>query len=319
MTATRPPGPAREGPTRVGERSTAAVGFAPCLNPATVTGSPLERFVDVAAAAGFGFVELSIQQAQAHGPERTAELLDAHGLRVAAACGILPAGPVLPEPLLIPEDRYRDLIRHLPQRLAAFTAIGCPVATIVLNPRSHLPTARARTLAVVRLRELAAAAADVGVRLAVEAVGVRTGLPPNLDGPHPVAATLPQLADLLADADHPTLSVLVDSYHWAATGADPAHITGLPHGQVAHVQIADTPTDTSVSTPPGEWTDAMRLFPGDAALPWPAFGAALAANGYTGPASVELFNPDLRALPEPEVAARAFDGAASRWTPEAHP
>ncbi|QDN93343.1 sugar phosphate isomerase/epimerase family protein [Streptomyces sp. RLB3-6] len=253
--------------------------FVPCLNPATLTGLPLPEFLALAAGAGFPTVEVSVQQAQAHGTARLRDLLQELGVRVAAASGILPAGPVLPAPLLVDPDTYRTCLDGLDDRLEAMAALGCTVATTVLNPRSPLDTTRARALARERIAQLATAAAAHGVRLAVEAVSIRTGLPPEL--PHPVVDNLPQLAELLDDTDTDHAGVLVDSFHWAAAGADPAHITALGPGRITHVQIADIPAAHTASI-----TDAERLFPGDGALPWPAFADALTRAGYDGPVSV---------------------------------
>ncbi|MFJ3867657.1 sugar phosphate isomerase/epimerase family protein [Streptomyces nigra] len=282
-------------------------GFASCLNPATLSGLPLREFLAVAAGAGFPTVEVSIQQAQAHGTGPLRDLLQELGLTIAAASGILPAGPVLPAPLLVDPDTYRACLHGLDGRLRAMAALGCTVATTVLNPRSPLDTIQARSVAGERIAELANAAARHGVRLAVEAVSVQSSLPANLDGPHPVAATLPQLAEIMHDTRAEGAGVLVDSFHWAAAGADPAHITSLGPGAITHVQTADAPADRAAD----ELTDTQRLFPGDGALNWPVFTDALAKTGYTGPMSVELFNPDLRALPAGQIA-RLSHRAATR-------
>ncbi|MGW4424531.1 sugar phosphate isomerase/epimerase family protein [Streptosporangium sp. NPDC004631] len=276
--------------------------LAPCLNPATVTGLDIEDFLYLAAATSFRTVELSIQQAIAYGPEKTAELLTELGLSVAAASGIVPAGPVLPAPLLITDDAYTAALADLPERLAAFRMIGCPVATVLLNPRTGGDPRAAITTAVKRLRSLAEAAADHGVRLAVEAVGTRAGLDACLEGPHEVAASLPRLAELLERVGRDDVGVCVDSFHWAATGADPTHLTGLAPLPIEHVQIADIPAEQ----PPDQWTDKMRLLPGAGALNWAAFVRAIETAGYGGPLSVELFNPELRLLPEAEIATRAY-------------
>ncbi|MFE2693707.1 sugar phosphate isomerase/epimerase family protein [Streptomyces mirabilis] len=301
MTPTAPPQPTGD----------AHVPFTPCLNPATLSGVPLPQFLALAADAGFPAVELSIQQAQTHGLDRVRGLLDEHGLSVAAASGILPAGPVLPAPLLVDADTYATCLDGLDQRLAAFADLSCPLATTVLNPRSPLPQEQALEVALNRIDDLAQAAARHGVKLAVEAVSVEAGLPPELDGPHPVADTLPQLSALLKDVGHAGAAVLVDSFHWAAAGADPDHITGLQTNAVAHVQIADIPMTGAAH----DWTDALRLFPGDGALPWPAFAEALTTVGYTGVVCVELFNPVLRALPTEEIARRSYHAATRCWSP----
>lgn len=279
--------------------------FTACLNPATVTGLPLPNFLHLAADTGFEAVEVPIQQVLKEGAGRVAGLLEEFGLTVAAASGILPAGPVLPHPLLI--DGYASALEGITDRLEAMHTIGCPTATIVLNPRSHHAPGHARETAATRIRGLARLCAEHDIALAVEAVGVRRGLPANLDGPHEVARTLIQLRDLLAPISEGNVTVCVDAFHWAATGADPADLNDL---NIGHVQIADAPD----SLPADQWSDAMRLFPGEGdAVPWRVLADALHTAGYRGAVSVELFNPELRALPEKEIAARSLDGARSCW------
>ncbi|MCD0451473.1 sugar phosphate isomerase/epimerase [Actinocorallia sp. API 0066] len=275
--------------------------FTPCLNPATLSGLALPDFLEAAASAGFTSVEVPVQQVVAHGPGRVADLLAGLGLSVAAASGLLPAGPVLPHPVLV-ED-YADALTGLPERLEAMRTIGCPVATIVVNPRSLLARDAALSTAAARLRALARVAGEYGVTVAAEAVGVQRGLPAELDGPHPVVTTLPELAGLLERT--PGVVACVDSFHWAATGADPVAVAGLTIG---HVQIADTPPG-----PRHLWSDGQRLFPGDGGLPWIEFAGALAVAGYRGPLSVELFNPALRALSEDEICRRALHGTRTCW------
>ncbi|MFF0249940.1 sugar phosphate isomerase/epimerase family protein [Streptosporangium sandarakinum] len=279
------------------------------MNPATLSGLTLPRFAAVASAAGFPAVELSIQQVQAHGVIRVRNLLAAAGLQVAAASGMLPAGPVLPSPLLVDDETYARCLVGLRERLETMAAISCATATIVLNPRSGLPRSRAVEVAVHRLGELADAAAGHGITVAVEAVSVGHGLPPDLDGPIEVAVTVPEVAELLRQAGRANLRLLIDSFHWAAAGAHPGHLDGLAPGAVGHVQIADVPGHVGRD----QWTDEMRLFPGEGALPWPLLGEALHRVGYTGTVSVELFNPALRALPEAEIARRALAGAVACW------
>ncbi|MFE2534946.1 sugar phosphate isomerase/epimerase family protein [Streptomyces sp. NPDC059371] len=292
----------------------AAERFVPCLNPATLSGIPLDQFLALAAGAGFPTVEVSIQQAQTYGIPALRNLLQELGLTVAAASGILPAGDVLPAPLLVDPDTYRACLAGLDRRLKAMADLGCTVATTVLNPRSSLPSGPARALAAQRIRDLSDTAAPYGIRLAVEAVSVRSDLPAELDGPHPVLDTLPQLAALLQESGARNAGVLVDSFHWAAAGSDPAHLAALGPGRITHVQIADIPAGTDA----GELTDGQRLFPGDGALSWNTFADALTACGYEGPLSVELFNPQLRALPAGEIARLSHHAATRCWThPEA--
>ncbi|MER6015970.1 sugar phosphate isomerase/epimerase family protein [Streptomyces bluensis] len=147
-------------------------------------------------------------------------------------------GPVLPAPLLVDPDTYRACLDGLDERLEAMAALGCTVATTVLNPRSPLATLEARALARERIAHLADAAETHGVRLAVEAVSVRDGLPPDLDGPHPVADSLPALDELLHETKTGNAGVLADSFHWAA--ADRSQLPQLwRHVPPARQSLAD--------------------------------------------------------------------------------
>lgn len=278
--------------------------LAACLNPATVSGLSFEQVARLAAASGITMIEASIQQVVAYGLSRAAGLLDELGIQVAAACGLLPDGPVLPHPLLIDPPLFMQAVDGLKARLEAFGAIGCRVATIVLNPRTDLDGPFAHDLAVERLGMLGAACAEHGLMLAVEPVGVKAGLPPSLDGRSPFITGMQGLVQLFdtVGGTAAALGVCVDSFHWAAAGADPAQLTDLVPSRIAHVQVADTPA----TVPPECWTDEMRLFPGDGTLPWPKLLHALNDAGYTGPLSVELFNPALRSLPDHVIAQRAL-------------
>ncbi|MER6828872.1 sugar phosphate isomerase/epimerase family protein [Streptosporangium sp. NPDC000563] len=275
----------------------------------------LTDFVAIAAAAGFPAIELSIQQVQAHRPHRVRNLLSAHKLTVAAASGILPAGPVLPHPLLVDDATYTACLAGLGERLEAFAEINCPVATIVFNPRTALEPQAAMDIAADRLAVLADAAAQHGVALAVEAVSIRTGLDTTLDGPHRLVSSIAELTTLLQHVGRDNLTLLVDSFHWAANGAPAEHITALAPGaggtvRIGHVQIADIPFGEA----PEHLTDAMRQFPGEGAAPWDLLEEALTKAGYHGAVSVELFNPALRALPVKEIVSRALNGARHCWS-----
>ena len=278
----------------------------PCLNPATLSGLPLDDFLNVAARAGFPSVELPIQQVLAAGSETVGARLTQLGLDVAAASGILPAGPVLPAPLLTPEPHYAVALDGLRDRLAAFRRIGCRTATLVINPRCELTYQTAMTVARRRLNALAEQAAEYGVRLAIEVVSATARLSPDLDGAYPFLRTLTDLSFLLEDLA-PDVGVCVDSFHWAAAGAS-AEELGLVSDRIAHVQVADAPALNGRT----DLGDDMRLFPGDGVIPWRRFYGALGAE-YQGAISVELFNPELRRLPEMVIARRAKAAAAFGW------
>jgi sugar phosphate isomerase/epimerase len=104
--------------------------------------------------------------------------------------------------------------------------------------------------------------------------------------------------ELLATAGHPACRLLVDSYHLHRSGGGPADLAALGADEIAYVQFSDVPREGSV---PGQFTD--RLPPGQGAVPFREFFAAVAATGYAGDLSYEAPNPAAWAR-DPEAVAR---------------
>ncbi|WP_322760383.1 sugar phosphate isomerase/epimerase family protein [Frankia sp. Cr2] len=282
-----------------------------CVNPACYRwGTSLREFVEVSRAAGFEHVEVSIQQAESLAEELggTAALTrwrQRAGVEVAQFSGLLPAGPVLPAPLLVDEPQFRAAVASVHERLEVAQALGCQRAAVVVNPRTHLPPATAAEIAARRLDVLAAAAGEHGVRLAVEYIGVTRGLAPELDGPHPFVASLRELDELLARCGRPNVGILLDLCHLYASGESLGHARACAR-PVEFVQVSDVPSGTA----PATMTDSLRCVPGSGVVDFDAVMRDLDAIGYTGPVSVELFSPELWAL-EPGRAADVLSRSRS--------
>jgi len=105
------------------------------------------------------------------------------------------------------------------------------------------------------------------------------------------------------------LGVLLDAYHWHLSGGTVSEIAAIPTGMPLFVHINDAP--------PGDVTtldDSMRVLPGEGVIDLTAFLAAIAARGYDGPVSIELFSERLRAMPAEEAAQRAYDTTVAAIT-----
>jgi sugar phosphate isomerase/epimerase len=267
-----------------------------CINPACFRwGTTLLDFAAAAADAGFDRVEVSIQQAveltqQLGGTGPMAEQLAEMGLKVEQFSGLLPAGPVLPAPLLVGEAEWQSAWTTIDERLDVAAALGCRRAAIVCNPRSDSP-ADAGSTAVERLRLLADRAAPYGMSLAVEFIGVRSGLDAALDGRQPFVTDLVSAVALVEQVSRPNVGLLLDTCHLYASRTTPGQIK-----EQAGIEPADM-------------RDELRCPPGEGALDLAALLAGVADGGYSGPLSIELFSPAVWSLDPAEAARRLFAAA----------
>lgn len=134
--------------------------------------------------------------------------------------------------------------------------------------------------------------------------------------------------EVVSRADHPSIGLILDSFHALAPKLPTAAIASIPKDRIFLVQLADAPKiDLDVLS----WSRHFRCFPGQGNLPLNDFMQAIAATGYGGPLSLEIFNDQFRAgsaarvavdglrsliLLEDDVAARAQPPRPSRLPPK---
>lgn len=99
-------------------------------------------------------------------------------------------------------------------------------------------------------------------------------------------ATLPTLLRMTRAAAHPNLMPLLDFYHFWSGNNKLEDLDLLRNGEIGHVHFQDVPDI------PRELLDnTTRFIPGDGGAPLNRILRTLAAKGYAGPLSVELFLP----------------------------
>lgn len=111
--------------------------------------------------------------------------------------------------------------------------------------------------------------------------------------------------DIVRQAGHPALGLIVDSFHTLAVDDDPSGIAAVPADRLFFVQLADGPRLTMDVL---SWSRHFRNLPGQGQLPVAGFLRAVLAAGYRGPLSLEIFNDDFRAAPARQTA---LDGLRS--------
>jgi 4-hydroxyphenylpyruvate dioxygenase len=110
---------------------------------------------------------------------------------------------------------------------------------------------------------------------------------------------------LVDTVDHPSLGLILDSFHTLSIDDPIDPIADIPGDRIAFVQIADAPLQKMDVL---EWSRHYRCFPGQGDLDVAGFADRVLATGYQGPFSLEIFNDGFRAAP---TAATAADGYRS--------
>jgi 4-hydroxyphenylpyruvate dioxygenase len=112
-------------------------------------------------------------------------------------------------------------------------------------------------------------------------------------------------------AGHPSLGLIVDSFHTLALGDDLSGLAAVPAEKIFLAQLADAP---KLSMDVLSWSRHFRNFPGQGQLPVADFVRDLIGAGYRGPLSLEIFNDEFRSAP---ARLMARDGLRSLLLVEA--
>jgi sugar phosphate isomerase/epimerase len=146
--------------------------------------------------------------------------------------------------------------------------------------------------AIKYLREAGDIAAEYGLRLAIE-----------FNSQHDVLNKLPVLRELLEGANRPNCGYLIDTYHFARSGAGGRGFEDVPADRIFCFQYSDLSPNpvTGVRRP----TD--RLPPGKGVVKWREIFGLLAAKSYTGYLSYEAPNPDQWARSPYDVACEGVE------------
>ncbi|MEF2551593.1 TIM barrel protein [Aurantimonas sp. A2-1-M11] len=97
--------------------------------------------------------------------------------------------------------------------------------------------------------------------------------------------------EIVRRADHPNIGLILDSFHTLARKVDVETIRSIPGDRIFIVQLADAP---QIDMDLLYWSRHFRSMPGEGDLPVAAFMRAVAATGYDGPLSLEIFNDQFR-------------------------
>ena len=129
-------------------------------------------------------------------------------------------------------------------------------------------------------RELGERAAKRGLRVGYEALAWGRHISDHRDA-----------WEIVRRADHPNIGLILDSFHTLARRMDVETIRAIPGDRIFIVQLADAPL---IDMDLLYWSRHFRNMPGEGDLPVVDFMRAVAATGYDGPLSLEIFNDQFR-------------------------
>ncbi|OWK48484.1 4-hydroxyphenylpyruvate dioxygenase [Pseudomonas oleovorans subsp. oleovorans] len=128
--------------------------------------------------------------------------------------------------------------------------------------------------------------------------GLRIGYEALAWGRH--VNTYQQVWNLVRQADHSAVGMILDSFHTLSLRGDPSAIAEIPGDKIFFVQMADAPI---LAMDVLEWSRHFRCFPGQGEFDLAGFLAPILRTGYRGPLSLEIFNDGFRAAPPRQNAA----------------
>ncbi|MDQ2703619.1 MAG: sugar phosphate isomerase/epimerase and 4-hydroxyphenylpyruvate domain-containing protein, partial [Pseudomonadota bacterium] len=134
--------------------------------------------------------------------------------------------------------------------------------------------------AAADFRELGERAARRGLRVGYEALAWGRHVNDHRDA-----------WEIVRRADHRNIGLILDSFHTLARKIDVDSIRSIPGDRIFIVQLADAPL---IDMDLLYWSRHFRTMPGEGDLPVTEFMRAVAATGYTGPLSLEIFNDQFR-------------------------
>lgn len=233
----------------------------------------LDEKLGAIAAAKFDAVEIFENDLLSFGgtPTDVGRILQEHKLGVAT---LQPFRDFegMPEP-----QRARGFARA-ERKFDIMQELGCDLLMICSNcaPDSIGGIDRA----AADLRALAERAQARGMRIAFEALAWGRHVNDYRDA-----------WEVVRRADHPAAGLVLDTFHILARRTELNVIRAIPRDKIFLVQVADAPL---LEMDYLSWSRHFRNFPGQGDLPLLDFMEALAATGYDGALSLEIFNDQFR-------------------------
>ena len=233
----------------------------------------LKEKVGAIAAAGFDGIEIFENDFLAFdgSPRDVGALVQDHGLEIS-----------LFQPFRdfegLPEPQRSRAFDRAERKFDLMSELGADLVLICSNVSPLALGGIDR--AAADLRELGERARPRGIRIGYEALAWGRHINDHRDA-----------WEIVRRAAHPNVGLILDSFHTLARKIDPETIRSIPHDKIFFVQLADAPLmDMDLLS----WSRHFRNMPGEGDLDVVGFMRAVAATGYDGTLSLEIFNDQFR-------------------------
>jgi sugar phosphate isomerase/epimerase len=275
-------GVARSAPAKAQETGG---GMFVCMHGATGSMHDFQTTMEGWARAGIRAVEPDLpnvrQFTQRESPQAARRMLDDLGLRAVSSSNALfleETGP-----------RRAQAMEDLRWKVELAEAIGAD-RLVAPSAASDSHTIDDYPEVIDNLREAADIAAPHGVTLMVEFTRLST-----------LISNLRTALMVVRAADHPNLKVMLDTFHFWSGMSKFEDLDRIADGELHHLHFEDVPDD-----PPLEvFGQPDRVFPGEGIAPLDRIVEVIRSKGYAGPASLEMFSPQVRAMDPYDQAMRA--------------
>jgi 4-hydroxyphenylpyruvate dioxygenase len=213
---------------------------------------------------------------------------------VAARCAELGLGVDLFQPVRdvqgVPPEAFDAVLHRVRRKLEVAAELGA--GTVLACSNVAESSLADPDLTAEQLHRVGVLAAEHGVVVAFEALAW---------GRH--VNRVQQAWEAVVAADHPSITLAVDTFHLLARGDGPEALVDVAGARIGFLQVADAPLlDMNVL----EWSRHFRCFPGQGTLDVAGVVLAVLTAGYTGPLSLEVFSDLVREEPAAETARDAM-------------
>jgi len=246
------------------------IGASTWLWTSPLTTAEAEKLLPRIAALGFGCVELPLENLALLDPRRLRRVLEDHRL-VPSVCGVFGPGRDLTHADVHVRQATQDYIaRSLDFTAEVGARVFCGPLYAEVGKRRPLPPAQRAeewAVAVEGVRTACAAAADRGLRIAIEPINrFETDL----------VNTVADAVRLARATEHSAAGVMVDSFHLTIEESDLEQALRDAGDLLLHVQVSEN----------------HRGVPGTGLTDWAAFARGVQATGYRGPIVIESFTTE---------------------------
>jgi sugar phosphate isomerase/epimerase len=256
-----------------------------CMHEATSAAFDFRAAMEGYSKAGIRTVEITLPKLREFAAKESAaaarRLLQDLGLKP-VSCGSR-NGVVEPNP-----NRAKNL-EDFKWQLELAQAVGCDRMVMPSGTQARF-TPDDYKRGVENARECGEMARSFGVTVMLEFQRTATFI-----------GTLSTALKVVREANHPNVRVMLDTYHFWGGVSKFEDLELLREGELHHLHFEDTPAD-----PPRELLEQRhRVLPGKGIAPLRRIVEALRKKGYSGPASVELFDPAIQAIDPYSIAQQA--------------